>query len=408
MNVGEVYNLGFEDGAGTKPSVCIFGLHIPHSFKKMVIGDITGNVGETTTVTCQVKANYSDQDYFAFEVIDADGDNPIIRYYVWIDESGGGSDPVITGRTAIKADISGATSANDVGVIIAALIDALDDCGGANSSGVVTITNTASSGAVDDAWSSTTAFTIAVTVDGVSTKVITESITLPFIGFHDEKEESGEDIREDFVGATQTEYVWNIEEHGKLEENRTYLIAKNLAGSDLARPRGPDGLAYTNSQHPYPRYKNNFSWGDMTFTFTYNSAPMPITITGISISVIIEIDYKRNDGDDYSNARYVKIRDYEITITGRPTSTDLRDISKLHINDYVTDIALTVKAKRADDENDYIQWAFTKLRLLPFDMAIPGPGVGYDESDFILHGAPGNGTTVTIKGYLSQKYFGVA
>jgi len=46
------------------------------------------------------------------------------------------------------------------------------------------------------------------------------------------------------------------------------------------------------------------------------------------------------------------------------------------------------------------------LRLLPYDQIQPIEPY-YEETDIVLHGAPGNATTVTVKGYLSQNYYGV-
>ena len=36
-------------------------------------------------------------------------------------------------------------------------------------------------------------------------------------------------------------------------------------------------------------------------------------------------------------------------------------------SDYANDIALTIKGIRGTDTNDYIEWDFTKLRMLPID-----------------------------------------
>lgn len=408
LGVGEVYDLGFSDGAGTKTSACIFGLHIKDTLGKVTASGITGNVAEISTVTCIASdgSNLSGK-YFEFDVVDADGNNPLIKYYCWIDINNGSADPSVTGRTGVEVDIAaGAVAASAVATAVANAINALDDCGAAAVDTVVTITN-GTAGAVDDAHDVDTGFTIAVTTDGVTTKTISESTTLPFIGFHDEKEKSSENIRSDYVGATQIEYTWRCEEEGKVEEERNYIVARDISGSDLARPRGPDGTTWASSQHPFTKYKNNFKWGDLTFTFQYNSVDVECKITSIAIKVILDVDYKRDGGSNYSNGREIKARDYEIQMTVRPTGTDLRDISRLHYLSYAGAITLTVKAQRGDDTNDYIQWAFTSLRLLPIPQDIIVEPY-YEEFDIMLHAAPGNTTTCTIKGYLSQQYYGVA
>ena len=412
LHVGEVYDLGWEDGSGSKRSVCIFGLHINDSFDILAIGDMTRDVLEISTVVCGLKSTYTDAEYFCFDGIDSDADYPVVKYYVWVKVTGGGADPVIAGRIAVEADIQGATSENDVAVIIAGVIDTLDDFGAGAVTTTVTITN-GTAGAVNNAYDGGAGtFTLAVTQDGVTTKTITEATTLPNIGFHVEKELTGEDIRTDHSGITQVEYTWECESGGILEEERGYLIANAVAGANLARPIGPDGNAWTSAQHPYSKYKRAFEWGNFTFTFQLNSNDIECQILSISIRVSLEVDYKRNGGSSYSNGRELKVRDYEISMRVKPTGTDLRDLSRTHYKDYGGAgleqlLSLTVKAQRAADANDYIQWVFTKLRLLPYDQILPIEPY-YEETDIVLHGAPGNATTVTVKGYLSQNHYGVA
>jgi len=407
LGVGEVYDLGWSDGAASRPSKCIFGLHIKDTLGKILAAGITGNVAEIYTVTTIADvAGALDGLYFEFDGVDADGDKPIVKYYCWMNVDAGGNDPgPITGRTAVPIAVTSNDTANTIATAIAAAIDALDDFGAAAVAAVVTITN-ATVGAVDNCHDVDTGFTFATTIDGVSTKVISESTTLPNPGLHNEMEKTGEDIRVDVFGITQLEYTWSCEDGGMLEEERNYLTAWFGAGSDLARPRGPDGLAWTSNQHPYSRYKKNFNWGDLTFTFEYNGVAVECKITSISIKASIEVDYKRDDGSSYSNGREIKARDYEITMTVRPTGTDLRDISNLHYSAYAGDLTLNVDAQRGADTNDSITWDFTKLRLLPIPQDIP-VGNFYEEFDIVMHAAPANVTTCTIVGYLSQQYYGV-
>lgn len=413
LNVGEVYDLGWSDGAASRLSKCVFGLHIKDTLGKITAAGITGNVAEISTVTCVADvASSLNSTYFFLDGIDADGDNPVVKYSIWIDVNNAGAAPAITGRTDVEVDIAIGATDTAVALAIKNAIDALDDFGAAVGAGdsdhIVTITN-GTAGAVDNVYDAgSTGFTLAVTTDGVTTKVISESTTLPNPGLHNEKEKTGEDIRVDVFGITQLEYIWSCEEGGMLEEERNYLTAWFGVASDLARPVGPDGLAWTSNQHPYSRYKKNFAWGDLVFTFEYNSTAVECKITSISIKVAIEVDYKRDDGSSYSNGREIKARDYEITMTVRPTGTDLRDISNLHYSAYAGDLTLTAKATRnlGGDVNDFQQWAFTKLRLLPIPQDIP-IGDFYEEIDIVMHAAPANTTTATIKGYLSQQYYGV-
>lgn len=417
LEVDAIHKKGWEDGAGSKRATCIFGLHIPDSFDKTVIGDISGDVAEIFTVTCLAKASCSASTYFCFDLIDADADYPDLFYYVWLNVGGSDADPAVTGRTAIEADISGATTDTDVALIIKNLIDALTDAGAAVGAGdedhIITVTNGTAGAVIDardglDGTTGVTGFTVAVTTQGVTTKTITEGTTFPNVAYHNEHEASGIPIRRDMLGVTQNEYLWEIESGGVIEEERTYQIAHSVAGSDLGRPIGPDGLAWTSTEHPFERVKTNFTWGDLTFTFKYNSVAIGCTITAVHIRKTWTVDYKREGGSNWSNARYLTKREYEITMTVRPTATTLYDIQRLHVSGYAGDITLTVKAQRGSDTNDYIQWAFTKLRLLPFDLKTPSPEDYTEEYEITLRNAPNNVCTVTIKDELSKRYYGVA
>jgi len=413
LGVSEVYDLGWSDGAASKMSKCIFGLHIKDTLGKILAAGITGTVAEVSTVLLVADVAKSLQNkYFRFDVVDADGDNPLIKYHVWFNVGGLGVDPNPDGSTAIVVAITENDTAATIAGLTATAIDAQDDCTcPAPGAATITITND-TLGAVDNTHDVDAGVTCTTTVDGVTKKVISESTTLPNIAFHDEKEATGEDIRIDILGVTQLEYIWSCEEKGKLEEERGYLVAWFMDNEtntvlDLAKPRGPDGTQWL-TQHPFSKYKKNLEWGSFKdrITFKYNGDDVECKITSISIKASIEVDYKRDDGSSYSNAREIKARNYEITMTIRPTGSMLRSINKLHYSAYAGAITLTAKAQRGDDTNDYQQWDFTKLRLLPIpqDLLIEPY---YEEFDIVLHAAPANVTEVEILGYLSQQYYGV-
>ena len=482
LGVSEVYDLGWSDGAASKMSKCIFGLHIKDTLGKLLHGGITGTVAEIFTVeTIADVAGSLDELYFEFDGVDAGGNNPIVKYYCWM--NGGGAAPDPDGRVAVPIAVGGGDSAIVIATAVQVAIDALDDfsavnvnadndikftaltkiindavddwnvlvfqagdtitvAGSGSNDGTYTIVTvsgkdltvsealveevagaavTVSSprvavtngtlGAVDDAHDVNSGFTVTRTTDGVTKKVISESTTLSNIAFHDEKEGTA-DIRIDILGVTQLEYTWSCEEKGKLEEERNYLTAWFMDNEtntvlDLTRPRGPDGTQWL-TQHPYSKYKKNFEWGSLKgrITFQYNGTDVECKITSISIKASIEVDYKRDDGSSYSNGREIKARNYEITMTIRPTGSMLRSINKLHYSAYAGDITLTAKAQRGDDTNDYQEWEFTKLRLLPIPQDLLVEPY-YEEFDIVLHAAPGNVGKAEILGYLSQQYYGV-
>jgi len=407
VGIGAVYDLGYSDGAGAIKAKMIFGHNLYKSIDTVLHDDVMGNVAEVFTCLCVADVSGSlNNKYFEFDGIDADGDKPIVKYYVWFNVNAAGVDPSITGRTAVPVALATNASAGTAAAAVQAAIDALDDFVATVLSSTVTVT-CGTTGAVDNAHDVNAGVTITVTVDGVSTITYAESTTLPYFFNHCEQELTGDDIRFDLLGNTQIEHTIECEQSGGVEETRELLIANSVTGSDLARPRGPDGLEWTSGEHPFPRYKKNFTWGDLTFTLTYNSAAIPCKITAWKEKVVNTVDYKRQDGRDYSNAAYLKARDYEITLTVVPTDETLRTISRTALRSYATSIALTVKMQRGSDTNDYVQIAHTKLRLVPFEQYIPGADY-YTEFDLIFHAAPGDARTDTIKGYLNQQYFGVA
>ena len=104
---------------------------------------------EITTVTFTLtKALMTDASSFDFEV--DDGDGTVTHYYVWFDKTGSTVDPTGTG-TGVEADISLATTANDVAEIVKDLIHALSaDVSCTQTAGVMTIVN-ANNGIVEDA-----------------------------------------------------------------------------------------------------------------------------------------------------------------------------------------------------------------------------------------------------------------
>ena len=94
---------------------------------------------EVTTVTCVAKSAIDASEYFLLYGMGTDFEEN--AYHVWFDKSGSDSEPSGLSSTGIECDISGATSANDVGVIVATQVGGNADFSASNNSGTVTITN---------------------------------------------------------------------------------------------------------------------------------------------------------------------------------------------------------------------------------------------------------------------------
>ena len=124
---------------------------------------------EVTSVTCVAKSAIDSSEYFLLYGMGSDFEEN--AYHVWFDVDGGDSEPSGLSSTGIECDISGATSANDVGVIVASQVGGNADFSASNSSGTVTITN-AVRGTVTDAADGNIggSFAVSTTTQGTGTK----------------------------------------------------------------------------------------------------------------------------------------------------------------------------------------------------------------------------------------------
>lgn len=247
-----------------------------------VMGACTGlgNGAEITTVLCLAKVDCVENSTFHFWV--TDGSEASTEYYVWI-EKGTGADPSETG-TAIEADISGATTATDVAVIIAGIINAKGDVGAGNVAGLITITN-AQNGAVTDCSSSEgldTEFAITVTTQGTSTHPITKatSETPINIAFHFEKEGTTANRRKDCLGPVPRLLDISVSEVNPIAR-QTYNcdFAFTGAGGNLAQP-----TPHKQSNLPpltWYNYKNSSGASE----FTYNGGAINADIVDIVMHI---------------------------------------------------------------------------------------------------------------------------
>ena len=94
---------------------------------------------EVTTVTCVAKSAIDASEYFLLYGMGSDFEEN--AYHVWFDKAGGDSEPSGLSSTGIECDISSATTASDVGAVVATQVAANADFSASNDSGTVTITN---------------------------------------------------------------------------------------------------------------------------------------------------------------------------------------------------------------------------------------------------------------------------
>lgn len=127
-------------------------------------GSASTPVAEVTTVTCVADSagSLNNKYFYIYSADDA------IAYYVWYNVNSAGSDPAISGKTAVPVTLATGATAAQVATATAAALDALAAFVSTSSGAVVTVTN-AATGPTTDATAQTSTFTVAVTTQGIGT-----------------------------------------------------------------------------------------------------------------------------------------------------------------------------------------------------------------------------------------------
>lgn len=128
----------------------------------VTFGDDAAQVATVTTVA-DVSSSLNNCYFLLYSASNA------AQYYVHFNVGGAGSDPSLSGMTAIAVAIAANATANDVASAVQAAVDAVGAFGASVSSNVVTITNAANgyaSGPYDGGSGVATGFTFAVTTNG--------------------------------------------------------------------------------------------------------------------------------------------------------------------------------------------------------------------------------------------------
>lgn len=413
-NPNAILETQFSVGKGVIPNKTIFGLMIPK-----IGGDVevTHTAAEVTTITAVADvAGSLDNTYFEFDVLLDDG--TIKKYFCWfdVDAAGGAPTPAPvcygTARTAVEVDISSDDSAITVATAIVAKIDALDDIAAAETTyPEFTITND-NNGAVDDTHdgAGATGFTFVTSTNG-RTKVVIDfdedTIEGQNFGLHVQRILTGQDRIMDLFGITIGTYEMRCEEGGVAEENIDFRVASFKAGTtDIPKMRGPDGVLWTKKNSPFPGAKKNYGWHSFNenFTFTLGGA---LTCTKRAFSVRIENDLHHNYGigGEFAGSVDFGTRAVEIGIDAKVEDKTIFEIADQHPDDYGADLLIQIKGIRGTDTNDYVQWDFSKLRMVPVDERIAAPSDWVEKYNLIMKFAPGCVATCTIEGYLSFEYY---
>lgn len=359
----------------------------------------TYDVAEITTVLCTTMALSVENSTFHFWV--ASGAGAQTEYYIWIDK-GTGVDPTESG-TAIKADISGATTAIDVAEVIDDLITAKADVGAENSgTATVTITN-AQKGAVTDCCSSEgldTGYTITVTIQGVSihTMGIRTAQAPVNMGRHWERENDtpAEDEEIDIIGMSLNTFHAECSEAfpvavQTLDWNVNFTLNTDAATDDI--PALDLGI------EPY-------KWSMFTFpTFTYGGVTIEADIIGWAFDVQNTVRITGLDsGGYYEKAKYVPLTMINTSLEILPYGRNAFELLRTPLESYATDLDLTVKCAR-DATTDYIEWTHDKCYCKPYTLsALKRPGSV--ERYFLVMAQLNTGSVVPVaKDYYNNDYY---
>lgn len=416
-NPSAILEKQYEIGAGTIPNKCIFGLMIPK-----IGGDVsvTHIAAEVTTITAIADVSDSiDETYFEFDVMLGAG--TIKKYFCWIDIDDDGAAPTPapvaygTARTAVKT-IGLATDATAVQVATAikTCIDLLDDVTAAETTyPEFTITND-QDGAVDDSHDGAafpTGFTFVTSTNG-RTKIVIDfdedTIEGQNFGLHVQRVLSGQNRIVDLFGVTIGVYEMTCEEGGVAEEGVDFTIASfKAAGADIPKMYGPDGVLWTKGITPFTSAKKNYGWHSFNknFTFTCGGALLG-TKRAFSVRIENELHHNYDGGGEFASGVDFGLRAIEIGIDAKVMDVTLFQMADQHPDDYAGgDLLVQIKGIRGADTNDYIQWDFSKLRILPIDEKVAAPMEWVEKYNLIMKLAPACVATCTIEGYVSFEYF---
>jgi hypothetical protein len=208
-------------------------------------------------------------------------------------------------------------------------------------------------------------------------------------------------------GITIGVYEMTCEEGGVAEENVDFTVASyKTSTTDIPKMRGPDGKAWTKKNSPFPSAKKNFGWHSFNenFTFTMSGALLG-NKSAFSVRIENELHHNYDGGGEFASGVDFGLRHIEIGLDTKVMDATIFELADQHVNDYAGDIAAIIKGIRGADTNDYVEWNFTKLRMMPINEKIAAPSDWVEKYPLKLKLAPGCVAKCTIEGYLSFEYY---
>lgn len=134
---------------------------------------VANAVVEVSSITCDTKANTTESGY-----IDINTGNDTYQYRFWMDTTGSSPAPVDGGRTLVRVNISGDTTASDVASTLQASIDSQTGLTASVLSDVITVTNDDPGETTDILTDLVNAWSVSVTTSA-STRDVSLTFTIP-------------------------------------------------------------------------------------------------------------------------------------------------------------------------------------------------------------------------------------
>lgn len=385
------HTTGYQKGKVILPMFLQSGVPLYATLGKCVSVD---TVAEITTVLCTTKILSVDKSTFHFWV--SDGAGATAEFYCWINKSGGGA-PAAEGGTALECDITGATTATDVAVIVAGVINGQANVGAGNVAGLVTITND-NAGGVPDCSSHagiSTGYTILITTQGSTTHTITVATSQTPISFalHFEKELTGEDDRYDFLGFMPDYWklvVGDDAARWKARQEFSALFAyARAAGGDLAEPAKDDTPI--------------FEWNDLkhasgVLTVKYNGTALDFTIRALELTIPRTHPLWGVKDGKYPSEAFVSGVGLELLLEGNLKGNNVRSLMATEPEDYVG-TGLDVEIKFYKDASNEWGISLGNLYLVP-DVTIMNEIDWYERKTLTLVPI---GSTTTVSGSVEDR-----
>lgn len=325
------------------------------------------------TIKTLAKASITDNDYFLLDIIVSDN---IEHHLFWFDVTTSGSAPTVTGINASnmhEVAIDGATTATDVAVILAGVIDGVSGAGGASSVDVVTVTNT-SNGACQPAHDgeAKTDFIFGVTTFGATNYTVTENTgyTLPSFTMRVEQINSGdatEDLIYDLFGCVIEEIGVTINFEDKIVKASVvvkcpYALENTTHGRADIHPPAKNIDAFPTMLALKEATDNCLIQAGATATVNSTDDLTPKQLEKVLLRIKNNVEFKPDIEKQYMDCAIAGKRDVEMEVTGLTDEKELfnywQEKFKLSGSDWIPDdmtekLNTTFRLER-DTTYDYI------------------------------------------------------